>query len=254
MELLNETHDTIHRSTVDEKINHGYTFDIGEYFSQGWEIFRKEWLTFSIYSLLLFIIITLAAFTIIGLLFVVYPLYIGYFIGADKVKKGESLSVGDMFGGFKHNLGQLAILTLVPVIVMGVAMIPFFGTFATMASMAENSDVAGGIATGSLFLMYPILFILGIILNLVLFFAPYLVFFGNYSAMEALKTSWKLSMKQPLWVILYGLLIGFVAQIGTMLCGIGVFTSFGFAYVCYYPVMKDILFNEKVDLKNNPLV
>ena len=254
MEILNDTNLVIDSTLIDEKIQRGYNFNLGDYLSQGWEIFKKEWLTFSIYSLLMLVIIFIASITIIGLLFVIYPLLLGYFIGAEKVNRGENLSIGDMFGGFKK-LPKLALLTLIPVAIMALVSLPFSGAFIGFANIADANgsmdDVFGGAAMGSLMLMYLLMFIVGMVLSLALFFAPYLIFFGNYSVIDALKTSWQISLKQPLFIILFAILIGFIAQIGTLLCGIGVFASMGFAYVCYYPAIKDILFTPTHSIDNS---
>ena len=162
MEILNDTNLVIDSTLIDEKIQRGYNFNLGDYLSQGWEIFKKEWLTFSIYSLLMLVIIFIASITIIGLLFVIYPLLLGYFIGAEKVNRGENLSIGDMFGGFKK-LPKLALLTLIPVAIMALVSLPFSGAFIGFANMADANgsmdDVFGGAAMGSLMLMYLLMFI-----------------------------------------------------------------------------------------------
>ncbi len=244
---------TIDRTVVEQKLQNGYEFDIGSYLSSGWEIYKKEWLTFSIYALLVLIILTIVSITIIGLLFTAYPLMLGFFIGANKVENGESLSIGDMFGGFKK-LPQLAILTLIPVLVMILVSLPFGGIWMGMSSISgDGGSMSEGVAMGSVFLMYGIMFIVGMVMSLALFFAPYLVFFGDYSAIEALKTSWKLSLKQPLMIVLFVILISLIAQIGSFLCLIGVFASMGFAYVCYYPAIKDVLFTGKLIRDENTL-
>ena len=243
----------IDRTVVEQKLQNGYEFDIGSYLSRGWEIYKKEWLTFSIYAFLALIILTIASITIVGLLFTAYPLMLGFFIGARRVENGEPLSIGDMFGGFKK-LPQLAILTLIPVLIMLIITLPFGGVMMGMASISgDGASMAEGAAVGSVFLMYGIMFIAGIVMSLALFFAPYLIFFGDYSAIEAFKTSWNLSLKQPLLIILFMILIGMIAQIGSFLCLIGVFASMGFAYVCYYPAVKDVLFTGTQNNEENKL-
>lgn len=228
----------INPDIVQNKIHNGYKFDIGRYLNDGWEIFKKEWLTFSIYSLLLFLIIMLAAMTIIGILFVAYPLMLGYFIGAHRVKTGQSLSIGDMFGGFKK-IPQLALLTLIPVLAVLIFNIPFVATGAF--SFPDGPPEA---APAAMMLMYPVMFAVGLAINLALFYAPYLILFGDYSVSDAIKTSWSLALKQPLMIVLYIILVGFIAQFGVFLCFIGVFVSMSFAYVCYYPAIKDVLFTD----------
>lgn len=224
---------------VQSKINNGYKFDIGRYLNEGWEIFKKEWLTFSIYSLLYMLIVFFATLTIIGIFFVAYPLLLGYFIGAHRVKTGQTLSLGDMFGGFK-NLPQVALLTLIPVLVMSI----FFAPFLLLGIFDADDFSSGFVAPTGALLMYSVTPIVGILLSMVLFFAPYLVVFGNYSAIDAIKTSWSLSIKQPLMIILFVILINFVAQFGIFFCLVGVFVSMAFAYICYYPAIMDVLYDE----------
>ena len=244
----------IDRSVVEQKLQNGYEFDIGSYISSGWETYKKEWLTFSIYAFLVLVILTLASITIIGLLFTAFPLMLGFFIGANKVENGESLSIGDMFGGFNKNLPQLAILTLIPLLAMLLINIPFLGVFMGMASLGDDpSAAASGAALGSIFLMYAVIFVASLVMSLALFFAPYLVFFGDYSGIDALKTSWRLSLKQPVMIVLFVILISLIAQVGSFLCLIGVFASMGFAYVCYYPAIKDVLFTGKLINEENKL-
>lgn len=231
---------SINPDIVQSKINNGYKFDIGRYLNEGWEIFKKEWLIFSLYSVLFLLISILSAMTIIGILFVLYPMILGYFIGAHRVRTGQTLSISDMFGGFKK-LPQLALLTLIPVLAVLLLNIPFIAT----GAFSVTSDVySSGDMPAAMIFFYPLMFILGLIINMALFYAPYLIFFGNYSVMDAIKTSWNLSLRQPLMIVVYIILIGFIAQFGVFLCFIGVFVSMALGYVCYYPAIKDVLFTD----------
>ncbi|MGI9525531.1 MAG: hypothetical protein ACR2MS_00310 [Weeksellaceae bacterium] len=235
----------ISETIIQDRLNNGYNLDIGSYISTAWEIFKKEWLTFSLYSLIVLVIIA----TGIGA-FAIYPLMLGFFLGADKVAKGQPLSISDMFGGFNKNLGKLILLFLVPFGVMLIIYIPFMGIIVGTGMLgSESSDAAGAVdvvAMGSMFLMYILIFIAAIVLSLALFFAPYLIYFGDYSVMDALKTSWKLAMKNVLMLIVYSLLISLITQIGIFACFVGIVASIAMGYVCYYPMIKDVLFNEKI--------
>lgn len=248
MELLNTPQHAIQPEIVNDRLANGYDLDIGEYLNQGWEIFRREWLLFSLYSLVMIFIVLVASFTIIGLLFVIFPLYLGYYIGADKVRRGEELEFGDFFEGFKMNMPKLALLALIPMIAYALAFLPFLGS---MIELENSGDAGGNLFAGSIIMMYPLIFIIAILIYLAFFFAPILIAYGNYGVMDAVKTSWKLSMKQPLYIILFSILLYFINQAGALLCGIGLLASSAFAYVCYYPAIRDVLYKDKFDLKNN---
>ena len=249
MEFITSHH--ISDSTVEDRINNGYKFDIGQYISAGWEIFQKEWLNFSLYGLIVGFIL----FTGIGVFFV-YPLLIGFSLGAEKVERGEKLEIGDMFGGFKKNLGDLVILILLPMVVIMILYIPFIILIFAGAT-SSDPDIAGGIAGGTMLIMYPLIFILGIAMSLILFFAPYMVFYGDYKAMDAIKKSWKIAKKQPLMIIIFIWLLSMLGSLGMLACGIGYFVTLALAYTCYYPAMKDVLFDKTVDnnsFDQSPLV
>ncbi|MXV37318.1 hypothetical protein GO491_01310 [Flavobacteriaceae bacterium Ap0902] len=231
----------ISETVIQDRLNSGYNFDIGNYISTGWEIFKKEWVTFSLYGLIMLVIVM----TGIGALFT-GALIIGFFIGADKVVKGEKLSLNDMFGGFNKNLGSLIVLMLIPIVIMGAIYSLFFGVLIGTSSFAPNDDAAAMAAMGSMLIIYLLMFVIGMALSLAMFFAPYLVYFGDYAVIDAIKTSWKLSMKNVLMILLFTILIGFITQVGIFVCLIGIVVSMAFAYVCYYPLMKDVLFDQKI--------
>lgn len=233
----------INRLHVEELLKNGYNFEIGDYISQGWEIFKKEWLTFSIYGLLTFFIIVLSAITIIGPIFVVYPLLIGFVKGADRVQRGENLSLGDMFTGFDKT-GKLAMLVVLPLLIMVIMYLPIL----VLSFLSQGSESMQGVLLLVSAVLGLLIMAAAILFNLALFYAPYLVYFGDYEPMEALKTSFKLSKKQPLMVIAFIIIIGFINQLGMFLCGIGLFSSMALGYICYYPMLKDVLMKDETIL------
>ncbi len=253
--MESKTELVIDKALVEKKIQYGYRMSIEKYFSEGWEIFKKEWFLFSIYALLHIVIIYLAAVTVIGLLFVLYPLMMGYVIAANKVDNGEPLSFGDFFGGFKR-LGKFALLTLIPMLIMFICLIPFGGVLAGVSSAMESGDanaISDMVGLGSLSFMYLILIFVGLLISLALFFAPYLIIFSNYDPLEAFKTSFKMAQKNIIQILLFVICVGILGSIGSFLCLIGVFASMGFAYTCYYPMMKDTLLNPENVNDNIPV-
>src|SRR5690625_483698 len=90
------------KSTVENKIKAGYEFRFGDYISEGFEIFKKEWVNFFLYAIVSSILLGIASITIIGVAFVLFPITLGFAVVADKISEGESIQFSDFFGAFKN--------------------------------------------------------------------------------------------------------------------------------------------------------
>ena len=90
------------RDRAQELINKGYDTDVGEYIRKGMHIFQQDIGSFVGYTLLFFIITTVAAFIPFGSLLVAGPMSAGFFIVARKIHKGEEYEFGTFFKGFDY--------------------------------------------------------------------------------------------------------------------------------------------------------
>ena len=77
--------------------NNKFKFDLGKYFNLSFELFQKNWQPFVIYSLVGAGIFIISYFTLIGLLLVIFPLTIGFLIGAERADSGMRLELADFF-------------------------------------------------------------------------------------------------------------------------------------------------------------
>lgn len=232
---------TIDNATVEAKIRDGYNFDFGKYISDGFNIFVKEWLMFSLYGLVSLLIILFSAVTVVGILFVAMPTMLGFSIATEKVERGERLEFNDFFGAFK-NLGNYAVLML---IIIGITILLYtpFLLFFIIIEAGKGSD--GLAAVAGIFIMFYYLFIYVAMyaLQASVIFAPYLIHYGNYSGLDAFKTSIKLFKKQPWWILLFVFVVGMISGIGYIACIIGVFASMAAGAIMNYAMVKDVLMN-----------
>mgnify|MGYP001009135787 CR=1 FL=1 len=228
-------------ATVNEKIANGYNFDFGKYFSDGFEIFKKEWVMFSLYGLVSTFIILFSVITIVGPLFISYPVLLGYSVAAEKVERGEPLELKDFFGAFK-NYGDYFLLMLCMIGIIIILVLPLF-LFGAMIGFAGESNSEAMGAIGGIFLMlYYFLFYIGIfVLQSAMSFAPYLIHYGGYSAIDSLKTSIKLFRKQPWMILVFVFVMGMLGGVGYIACVIGIFVSMAAARVIQYAMVKDVL-------------
>lgn len=231
----------IELSTVEAKIQNGYNFDFGKYISDGFEIFKKEWLLFSLYGLVSLLIILFSAVTIVGIFFVIMPAMLGFSVAAEKVERGETLEFNDFFGAFK-NLGNYAILML---IIIGITLVLYIPLVFFLFLIEAGNQSEGLIAVAGIFFVFYYLFIYAAMyaLQASVIFAPYLIHYGNYSGYEAFKASIKLFRKQPWWILLFVFVIGMISSIGYFACLIGIFASLAAGSLMNYAMIKDILMN-----------
>lgn len=229
----------IDRATVDAKIQNGYSFDFGKYISDGFEIFKKEWLLFSLYGLISIFMLMLSVLSIVGIFMFIIPTVLGYSVAAEKVERGESLEFNDFFGAFK-NFGDYAVLTLVTIGVSFLVLLPFGGFF-ILIKLSEESQAAGTILAIFFVFYYILAYIFFFLLQAGVIFAPYLIHYGNYSGYDAFVASIKLFRKQLWWIVLFLIVVSFISSVGYLACGIGIFCSIAVGYLVQYAMVKDIL-------------
>ena len=229
-------------ATVNQKIENGYNFDFGKYITDGFEIFKKEWLLFSLYGLVSSILMMLSFLTVVGAFFWMFPLLLGYSVAAQKVERGEQLEFKDFFGAFK-NYDKHAMLTLCLFAFFIVLYIPIilFLVFIEMNNGYGDANAVGAIA-GIFMILYYLVFYIGLFfVQGSMIFAPYLIHYGGFSGIEAIKTSYKLFKKQMMMVLLFVFVIGMLSTIGYFACLIGVFASMAAGTLMQYAMVKDIL-------------
>lgn len=246
----------IEQATVNERIQNGYGFDFGKYISDGFETFKKEWLLFSLYGLVSVILMMLSFITLIGALFFIFPLYLGFSVAAVKVENGETLEFRDFFAAFK-NYDKYVLLAVCYFAVFLILYIPFILLFVFLDSGVEyfDSNLAGGFMGIFMMFYYVFFYVALYFLQGSMVFTPYLIHYGNYSAVDAMKTSFRLFRKQMLMIILFVFVIGILSTIGYFACLIGVFASMAAGMLMQHAMVKDILMKSsysEIDQIGNP--
>ena len=212
MEKIEYSNNSEHLKHLWEK---GYEFNLGDYVSRGWEIFRGNPVNFVLYALVYFLIVgSLEALDdgFGGLLQVLLgaPLSAGFLIVADKVARGEDTEFGDFFKGFNHFVqlvvGNLTIMVL--------------------------------FAIGLLFLVIP-----GIYLIVAYMLWMPLVLFEQLNFWPALETSRKIVTRNWWNFLLLGIVFFGIAILGILALGIGILAAFPVIYCVVYAVYEDLISN-----------
>ncbi len=231
------------KSTVENKIKAGYEFRFGDYISEGFEIFKKEWVNFFLYAIVSSILLGIASITIIGVAFVLFPITLGFAVVADKISEGESIQFSDFFGAFK-NIGQHFIVGLIYFLGYAMIIVPYVLIILGASSgFMENSPLFG-FFFGGYMLLVMFFVVLLFLMQVLLFFAPFLIHFGDYTAIDAIKASIGLAKQNFWWLLLFVFTIGILSSIGQYACIIGVFATMPIAALSAYSLVKKELMKE----------
>ncbi len=231
---------------IEKYKNEAFNFDIGKYFSQAIEVFQNNWVPFVIYTLISGIIFLFSYFTIIGLFFITFPLMIGFLVGAERAEQKMSLDLGDFFGSFK-NLGNYFIFSLIMIGATIVVFLPFIflTVFPLFFNDSENLNPALMFGSSMLSILYMFVIIIFLfIFQILLYFTPFLIHYGNMKTNEAMKTSIALAKKNFWWILLIQILVSIISSIGIYLCGIGALATYPIAYIFTYFLLNDMILTD----------
>ena len=207
----------------DAIVNREYRVNIGNYFSNGWDLFKQYAVPFVGYFVLTMLIA--GALSVLP-----YPLGIdfseerrgggivanilspvlsaGMFIVAFKLEKGQSVTFSDFFRGF-NNFLQIFLVNLVAGLLT---------------------------AIGILLLIIP-----GVYLAVSYFFAMPMVIEKRFDFWTALETSRKLVTKQWFSIFGFSLLVGLLNVAGALLCGVGLLVTVPWSICTIVSAYTDIV-------------
>ena len=170
-------------------------FKMGDYIKEAFNLVKANPVAFIGGNLIMMIINGVGGGLLIG------PYYAGMYNITNKARAGETVEFGDVFKGFE-NFGPLFLSGLITNILIGV---------------------------GLFFCIIP-----GFIVGGILLWVMPLVFFQNMSINEAITKSKDIAMKDLGNHTIFFFLVGLVALIGVILCGVGILFTvpIGTAAIC----------------------
>lgn len=235
---------------IENSIKEGYKFKFSQYFSEGFEIFKKDMGSFVGYGLVVIIINLLSKFLpligyVIGLLLT--PLYAGFYVVANKITNGESYEFQSFFEGFNRALEMILasifkiiffIIILIPIILItSYSVITYVVNF-----LIDNNSMESFFAI--LAIMIPILILF---LGIFIFIAPFFIwtdliilFSDKYKAWDSLVLSFKLTLKNYFPILIFATILLLLNIFGAVLFGFGLLFTIPFTYCVFYAAFRDI--------------
>jgi hypothetical protein len=236
------------------------SFDVLGYTSQGFRIFQKEpWLLIGFFIVSMVAILVLNFIPIIGQFFGSFLsiiLFAGFYILAHKISQNQAVEFSNGFDGFN----KVVPLVLYTLLIGGFFVLLMFAlggsTLISLAGMDpqtmdpdEMVEIFSGLS-GKIFWI----FILGMVINIGLFYAICNILFKDADVISAIKDSFILAFKNPLHIFLFFLLWGLIVFISVLFLGLGLLVTIPSFYAAVYSAWKDQSAyddTEAFDIKDN---
>lgn len=196
-----------------------------ECFKEGWELIKPHyWLMFGI----TFVGMLIAGVVPFGIL--MGAMYCGIYYCMLQLMTGRKPEFGDLFKGFSHFVPALiaTLIFIIPLLIF--TLVTWASMFGVMFSMSDSS---GGMDESTIFALYGVLIVEGLIFGVVIscihafiMFTYPLIVERNLSGIDAFKLS-----ARAAWANLGGVVGLILAQfaigfIGYLACGIGLYFTF----------------------------
>jgi hypothetical protein len=232
---------------LENVLDNGYDFQLGNYISRGFNIFGKNAGMFIGYLFIYFCItFALALIPILGQIasgLISSSLIAGYFIVADKTDRGENAQFSNFFDGFQ-SWGQLVVAAILTGLLALALCIPFiiyvmvrFGT----AILTRNVDSDSLSSFGALDVIAIIAFFVAIFyLSISFIYTGLFIVFDKMESWAAMMASRKLVEKNMLMHFFFLFAWGFIIIISALPLGLGLLVTIPAAYCSMYVAWADI--------------
>ncbi len=198
-----------------------------EWYKQGWQLFTKNpgiWIANLVIMMVIVIVLTLIP--IIGGLAVNFfmPVFLGgLLLGCKSLSEDGPFGVDSLFAGFKHNTGNLILVSVFyligVIIIMAIAF--FIGGGAALTAGMMGGSTGVGMAFGGIMLLFLVVAVLFVPLVMSFWFAPALVVLRDVAPLDAMKASFSACLKNIVPFLLYGILYMLLAVVATIPLGLG---------------------------------
>ncbi|KFF28468.1 hypothetical protein [Chryseobacterium vrystaatense] len=214
-----------------------YNFNIGKYLSEGTELFKKDIGGFIVATLLLFVMSFIPFCGILGL---------GNFYKiCKKVDEGQQVSAGDIFD-FTDFVVYLKLFLLIFAVCI-VIMFPVIFSLLPLMLVAgvDGENVSNGdsaLFAGGMGVWFLLMIVLIAAVSISMYFVqPLISVYRVTSVREAYRLSWKIARRNFFKIFLFSIVVGFISQLGMMVCGIGLLFSIPLGICIKYAAYKDVL-------------
>jgi membrane-anchored glycerophosphoryl diester phosphodiesterase (GDPDase) len=239
---------------LQNSINNGYTVEMGNYFSRGYDIMKQNmggYIGFAVLGLIIAFVANLIPFLNILAGIVVTPcLFFGFHLVSYRISaKREIPPFNEFFNGFNH-FSKIVVITLLIFVITLALFIPLILVFgigafwsvitASGMNSAETMRNAFAGLGGTMVILFLITMLAYLYLAVSLMFSSLIAVFHNEEVVDAMKLSWKVVNKNWLMWIVMLLALGIMLFIGALFCLVGLFFALPLFYCIMYAAFEDV--------------
>ncbi len=217
--------------------------------AEGFQLFKRKAGTWILITIVLGVIfIGLGLIPVVGPLasWALYPVFAGgIMLGCDSLAREGELEFGHLFAGFRSRAGDLVVIGLLSVVAWIIVVIPIIlamGTGAFFATMGGDPEALAAIGPGVVF-AWLLVMGLAVPVYMALWFAPALVVLREMPPIEALKQSFRGSLRNVVPFFLYGVVAMVLGMIAVIPLGLGLLVLMPVIMASVYTAFRDIFFH-----------
>ena len=233
------------REIVDQNLEKGYDVEFDKTFEKTWQTFKQN-----MGNIIGFTIVCCISSLFVFGLFLGPLLILGFSTYSYEYKKSGHAQFSDFFKPL-NKFGSLLFLsilffavnilvslpTLLNTIPIYITYIQSFGDKDALNEMLKSLDEVSSFSS-----FYST--IVQFLISVLTFYAPYLVYYGDYGVMEAILTSFKLVSKKIGILITILFIATLIKFSGIILCCIGVVFTFPFIYCLYHEIFDQTILSK----------
>ncbi len=218
------------------------------WFQGGWKIFSAnmmQWVLMAVVFLLAILVLSLVPFLGVFIVYLILPvLQAGMIWAAKKTVEGEAITLNDLFAVFKMDnkrgtLFALGGLMLATMFIIAMVSAPFAGGM-MMSSLdempASGTPVLPTFGAGSIVFV----FLVGILLAMLFFYAPALILLRNLGVVDAVKASFSAALNNLLPFLFFLIIYAVLSMVAAIPFGLGFLVLLPVVMAASYCSYRDI--------------
>ena len=228
---------------LEDVLEEGYNFNIGEYIKEGWEIYKSLFAEYLMFTVAFMLIMIVTGFIPFASIFLSAPLTAGFYLVAHRLTTNNFEDFSNFFDGFKF-FGPLVLQTLIISLISLAIILPFalsmglkhYMDLAVLEEMnPEDFTEIFGMMKSMFLLIIPIFFI-----AISLIFAPFFVLFFKQDFWSGIVFSFKFVLKNWIMVFLFAIVLGLISMAGVFVLFIGLLFVIPLTQTSLYAAFADI--------------
>lgn len=220
------------------------------WWTEAWALFMRAagmWVVLGIGLFLILLVVSLVP--LLGALvstLAVPPFLASWMLAVRKVQGGGSLELADLFTAFRGDklvplIVQGALLLAAVVVIALVAMVFGLGAVFGVAAGGAHQSIGGVLAAmGAGVLALAVMFALGMLAAMALWFAPALVVFRGTAPVDAMRASFSASLRNIVPFVIYGVIYIVASILASIPFGLGWLVLAPLVTISVYSSYEDV--------------